>query len=445
MIQRRWRLEDAGNPDVPLMLNERHLLNGLTNHPEMTQAMWKKVPGWLENPSAVYTDPKHPGRYTVIAPERVAGYPVVMAVEPSPAPSRRGEQDPFQLLVTVFANTTGDLPALGYLAASGRLQYVDTKMAPVAWPRAGEIPRTGGKAPGAKRILTEKSLVGYRRANTPAASMAPSGASPADSNERNAATQQLVDALSANWTNKPADIIVARNMQDAVIPQEVRKYDALLKSQGATGEPRGFIYKGKAYLLSDQLKGPNQIAEVLFHEVLGHYGLRGVFGKGLTPILQQIATMRRADVAAKAKEYGLDVADDSQRLQAAEEVLAEMAQTTPNIGFVQRAIAAIRTWLRDHIPGFGKMVLTDSEIIANYILPARGWVENGVKTGGLRGGLAFSREKTIDQTMTTKFKNWYGDWQNAVNEQSRQSTEVTGQPSRTVGRVDGGRSNAVNA
>lgn len=168
-----------GHPDVPLMLNERHLLDGLATHPEMTAAAWKKVPGWLENPAAVFTDPNHPGRLMVIAPDRIAGYPVLMAVEPNPAPAERGKTDPFQLLVTVFAKTTGDLPALGYLGASGRLLYADTKKAPEVWrraggipqagrhpgPRAGDIPRTGGPTSGAKKILTEKHLNGWRKAN----------------------------------------------------------------------------------------------------------------------------------------------------------------------------------------------------------------------------------------------------------------------------------------
>lgn len=232
---------------------------------------------------------------------------------------------------------------------------------------------------------------------------------PADSNARNVATQMLVDGLKAKWTRAP-EIIVARNMQDAQIPQEVRDYDALLKSQGATGEPRGFIYKGKVYLLSDQLKGPQQIAEVLFHEVLGHYGLRGVFGDSLNSILQQMGTMRRRDVVAKAREYGLfnkdalggldkSAASDSQiwaamsakdRLSAAEEVLAEMAQTQPNIGFVQRAIAAIRNWLRANVPGFERMRLTDADIVQAYILPARGYVTRSNETA----------QQAIDRAMT---------------------------------------------
>lgn len=173
----------------------------------------------------------------------------------------------------------------------------------------------------------------------------------------------------------------------------MRDYDTTLKSQGATGEARGFIYKGKVYLLSEQLNGARDVAEVLFHEVLGHYGLHGAFGDALTPILKQIAALRRADVQAKAKEYGLDMANEKQRLQAAEEVLAEMAQTKPALGYVKRAIAAIRTWLRANVPGLRGLALSDAEIIRSYILPARGFVERGrVASGAAVGALdpAFS-------------------------------------------------------
>lgn len=228
----------------------------------------------------------------------------------------------------------------------------------------------------------EEAAFAKTTASLPAAGHLASSESLLDANQ--ARTQSIVDAIAAGWTRKPADILVVRNMQDAQVPQRVREHDAALKSQGATGEPRGFIYQGKVYLLSDQLHGAEQVTEVLFHEVLGHYGLQGAFGVGLKPILQQLATMRRALVEAKAQEYGLDMSDEEQRLQAAEEVLAEMAQTRPEIGFVQRAIAAIRNWLRAHVPGLQTMSLTDADIIQAYILPARGWVERGrkAKTAG---------------------------------------------------------------
>lgn len=249
------------------------------------------------------------------------------------------------------------------------------------------------------------SAASFSRSEGPAAFKAPASEPTKLSNARLVSTQMLVDEIKAKWTRSP-EIIVARNMQDMQIPQLVRDYDAQLKSQGSDGEARGFIYKGKVYLLADQLNGPAQIAEVLFHEVLGHYGLRGAFGDGLTPVLQQIGTMRRAQVLAKAREYGMvqkGLSDAEtwaamsarDRLSAAEEVLAEMAQSTPEIGFVQRAIAAIRTWLRANVPGFKALALTDDEIIRSYILPARGYVTRSDETPQQslqRALIAFDRE-----------------------------------------------------
>lgn len=310
----------------------------------------------------------------------------------------------------------------GYInAPTGReLTGIGVLMERINWKERYFVPTGAAGVPVLARLTANRPVVELSQADAGGADASfsrsmplPANAPPADSNARNVATLLLVDGLKAKWTRAP-EIIVARNMQDGQIPQAVRDYDETLKSQGATGEARGFIYKGKVYLLSDQLKGPEQIAEVLFHEVLGHYGLRGAFGEALTSILQQMGTMRRSDVVAKAREYGLfdsdvlggldkDAASDAQiwaamspkdRLSAAEEVLAEMAQTQPNIGFVQRAIAAIRNWLRAHVPGFERMRLTDADIVQAYILPARGYVTRSNETAQQaidRAMLAFSR------------------------------------------------------
>lgn len=220
-----------------------------------------------------------------------------------------------------------------------------------------------------------------------------------------AQVQAIADKISAGWTNAP-QIVVAASMADQRIPQAARDEDQRQRAMGATGSPEGFVHAGKVYLLADQLTSPERAAEVLMHEALGHIGLQGVFGDGLKTILQQIATMRRADVTRKAEQYGLDMNNAADRLTAAEEVLAEMAQTQPEIGFVKRAVAAIRTWLRDNVPGFKTLTLTDAEIVRSYLLPARGWVERGA-AAGVGGRAAFSRGTA--QTETPAFKKWFGD------------------------------------
>lgn len=208
-----------------------------------------------------------------------------------------------------------------------------------------------------------------------------------------AAQRQAIDSVSATvdairtvWGPNAPEVVVAFDMQDERIPEAARKADLRQRSGGARGAPEGFYYRGKAYLMASRLNTPNDAARVLYHEVLGHHGLRGKFGRDLDQVLNQIATMRKAEVAAKMQEYGLRGVNSLSVREAAEEVLAEMAEKNPQLPFVQRAISAIRNFLRTHVPGFQSLRLTDSDIIQAYILPARGWVMRGGPGGGPRGG-----------------------------------------------------------
>ena len=203
------------------------------------------------------------------------------------------------------------------------------------------------------------------------------------------AVQKTADAIRAGWANGP-EVTVVYDMADPAIPAAARRADQAQRSGGADGDPEGFYYGGKAYLLASQLHTDKDVARVLMHEALGHHGLRGVFGTGLDSVLEQIVAVRRGDVRRKAAEYGLDYDKPAHRLQAAEEVLAEWAQSRPEMGFVRRAVAAVRSWLRQHVPGFKGMRVTDDELIRAYILPARGWVERGAGAGMARD-IAFSR------------------------------------------------------
>ncbi|MDR6887897.1 MULTISPECIES: PLxRFG domain-containing protein [Variovorax] len=246
----------------------------------------------------------------------------------------------------------------------------------------------------------------FRRSDDGLANMTPAAAaamralsrmpySPRARSQAVQSVQKTVDAVRANWGNAP-DVVVAFDMNDAVVPEAARRADLRQRSGGARGAPEGFYYRGKAYLMASRLASQEDAARVLYHEVLGHHGLRGRFGKQLDGVLNQIATMRRADVDAKIREYGLRGVNKLDRRAAAEEVLAEMAQNTPELHFVRRAVAAIRTWLRAHVPGFRGLRLTDDEIIRNFILPARQFVERGAGAAKPGAQLAFSRAEGVD-------------------------------------------------
>jgi len=203
----------------------------------------------------------------------------------------------------------------------------------------------------------------------------PAGFSAAAREQAVSSVRQTVDAIRAAWGANAPEVVVAFDMQDAAVPESARQADLRQRSGGARGAPEGFYYRGKAYLMASQLNTPADATRVLFHEVLGHHGLRGKFGKDLDAVLNQVATMRKAEVDAKIKDYGLRGVSNLDRRTAAEEVLAEMAEKNPQLHFVRRAVAAIRNWLRTHVPGFKNLRLTDDDIIQAYILPARGWVE----------------------------------------------------------------------
>nr|WP_279088457.1 PLxRFG domain-containing protein [Comamonas thiooxydans] len=236
--------------------------------------------------------------------------------------------------------------------------------------------------------MDEGKPTGAAAAPAPTTNVRPSYSSAARA-EAVRAVKGTADAIRQAWANGP-EVIVAFDMQDSVVPESARRADLKQRSGGARGAPEGFYYQGKVYLMASKLKTPNDAARVLFHEALGHHGLRGLFGKDLGLILNQVATMRKAEVEAKIAEYGLRRVSRLDRRTAAEEVLAEMAQNTPQIGFVRRAVAAIRTWLRANVPGFKSLVLTDAELIRNFILPARAWVERGT-VADMSQDIAFSR------------------------------------------------------
>ncbi|HNQ11503.1 MAG TPA: hypothetical protein PKM45_13845, partial [Giesbergeria sp.] len=281
---------------------------------------------------------------------------------------------------------------------------------------------------------------------------------------RRAMVQRTVDALAKGWAKAP-NVTVVDNMQDERVPEVVRQADEAQRSQGAMGEPEGFWYRGQVYLVASALPTSADAARVLYHEVLGHHGLRGHFGKDLDRVLDQVIKLRRKDVQAKAQEYGLDMSNPEHAGYAAEEVLAELAQSRPDLGFVQRAIAAIRNFLRAHVPGFKALELTDADIVQGYLLPARGWVERGADAGSAADGPMLSRSGGTDteaqrqfkaterayggkaaydrakaagktkltygqwvQVRTPNFKAWFGDWENDPASASKVTDPDTGEP-----------------
>lgn len=151
-----------GYDDKPMVLAESKVTQGTENHPEMTAEVWKKIPGWLENPAAVF-DSDTDGGLVVIAPEMVGGKAVSIIVRPD---GERRNALNVHLLLNAYSRSP-NTPYQRWIS-QGLLRYVDQKKFPALFEAVAgrQLPGTAlQNKPGTKRILTEKNLVGWRKAN----------------------------------------------------------------------------------------------------------------------------------------------------------------------------------------------------------------------------------------------------------------------------------------
>lgn len=200
-----------------------------------------------------------------------------------------------------------------------------------------------------------------------------------------AIVQHTADMLAAEWKNAP-NIVALSSIAGA--PAKVRD-DARARQARGGGKPKAVFYQGTVYLFADALRNQAEAAEYTYHEVLGHYGMRGHFGEDLDRELKNIVQLRGADITRMYERTGKE-RSAAMDLRMAEEVVAYMAQTQPELNFVKRIIATIKNFLRDHVPGFASLNMSDADIIQKFILPARQFVQGpDGPDGGLELSMAF--------------------------------------------------------
>lgn len=219
----------------------------------------------------------------------------------------------------------------------------------------------------------------------------------------------VADKIMSGWQNPPASVVVVNNLDDPQVPQIVRDtweaQNAKLRADNPgktlTRKPKGFFYDGKIYVVGEGHTSPESVARSIYHEAIGHYGVRGAFGNGVMDIYDQLSKLRNDLLQERIKAYGLDPKNAQHRAIAAEEVLAKLAETNPNLGIVKKVVARIRTLLRRFVNP--NLTLSDSEIIRDYILPAREFVERGVSPESFDGGeaAAFSATEEKAKPSTT--------------------------------------------
>lgn len=202
--------------------------------------------------------------------------------------------------------------------------------------------------------------------------------------------------ITKGYKNLP-HVVPLQSVSDA--PAEVQQ---AIDDGGARNDVEGLYFNGKIYLFADHLNAERAEHVLLNHE-LAHYGLRGLFGSELDPVLHRIY-LTNADVRAKANDLKtkLGIKDN---VTATEEVLVDMAQEElVNLKGWQKLVMTIRDWLRKHgwtrIPDAIDKALSaaykDKQAmdVAHMVNQARAYAKNGKKTRNPLTGVRFGKDAT---------------------------------------------------
>jgi hypothetical protein len=201
---------------------------------------------------------------------------------------------------------TPPTPAAGRETAGARVEGV----APVGGPATDVVAGTERVEPALGDISgigdetdTEPKITSFRRGPVPSTPVM-------TSNEVAQAANETVQG----WTNAP-DIVVLDDENDTRIPNEVKKE---LKP-----DSKGFYHRGKAYVIASRASDKADVHATVFHEGLGHFGLRQKFKDRLDDILDDIyetnpATRAEADAVrmpgmtnAQAVEEALSIKSEA--------------------------------------------------------------------------------------------------------------------------------------
>jgi hypothetical protein len=190
----------------------------------------------------------------------------------------------------------------------------------------------------------------------------------------------VVNRISAAWRNAP-DIVTVPRFDG--LPLAIR--EAAYQQGAKPTEIHAVYHQKKVYLVANQFSSAKEVEQALFHEVLGHYGMRQLLGdkfqQSMNDLYQQIGGKKGFEQLLA--QYGLTdrlkAYQDGTRLLNAkqrnallmDELLAHIAEKETGT-LKQKALeilGAIRKWLSDQ--GFIELAKLNAADLAHVLKQAR--------------------------------------------------------------------------
>lgn len=190
---------------------------------------------------------------------------------------------------------------------------------------------------------------------------------------KSADVRGVIDWLLTRWRNAP-EIEVVQSERD--LPNSIQED---LKENPPEGPVKGVFKDGKVYIVADNHTSSDDVMTTAFHEVAGHYGLKGIFGDKLTAEMQRLynGNVELRALASARREAGMTLE------VAMEEVLAELQESTKGrAGLMTKVLDFFRSAFARLL---GKEIVTMSEV-SEILARAADFVENGAPTDPGQGG-----------------------------------------------------------
>ena len=185
-------------------------------------------------------------------------------------------------------------------------------------------------------------------------------------------TRRAFEAAVAEYPNLDAAIVG----EETELPEHLRQR---ITSRGYTGGVEG-VYdenSGRIWLVAGNVPS-SRVGKVLLHEAVGHKSLRELFGVKYDSFLLRLAADHEREIATLAEARGIDFSTEAGKLEAADEFMAQLAETRLAAGTKPKLLARFRLFLR-RIGFLRNTSFSDDELTA---LLARAYGRARRGTGG---------------------------------------------------------------
>lgn len=344
----------TGAKDLPLRIDPDVIRKAFSKHNIPPQTL-KLLPRALHEPMMVFDSKvRRDSKVVVTDLKDSKGHPIAVTVHLDAKEGRNDIND----ITSIHGRSHG--AGIVDWIKGGLLRYQDKEKSR-KWSQSGgfNMPAEETTPSPAKKVLSEADVVKpfSRGPAKPAEDqkfrLAPAGRE----GQLKASAEKAIAPLRKQWGDQAPRIVV--HQSESNLPGH---HQDEIKAVGPSGRVEGFYDPDThtVHLIADNLKTPADVVRTLLHEVRGHARLRDVFGKDVEPILNRVLnTYGKKGLQDIVDHYGLDWDNRDDRLTAAEEKIAKIAETGENPSLLQHVISFIRGYLRKLFPD---MKFSDAEI-----------------------------------------------------------------------------------